>query len=125
MWKKYGTARQATDDNLMQLKRFAYRVLKSTNTPSQYVILIGFPLQQLLHERPSIFRYKYIACLVNLYSNCAVCEIMATKINRIYTCTDRLYRKPFPRELYISVTVYNKKLNILVLMNPNPSKFYA
>ena len=33
---------------------------KATNTHSQYVILIGFPLQQLLHERISVLRYTYV-----------------------------------------------------------------
>ena len=36
---------------------------KATNTHSEYVILIAFPLQQWLHERASMLRYTYIACL--------------------------------------------------------------
>ena len=36
-----------------------------SNTHSEYVMLIAFPLQQLLHERASMLRYKYTACLVN------------------------------------------------------------
>jgi hypothetical protein len=36
----------------------------ATNTHSEYVILISFPLQQLLHEGASMLRYAYIACLV-------------------------------------------------------------
>jgi hypothetical protein len=37
---------------------------KATNTHSQYVILIAFPLQQWLHERASMLRYTYIASLI-------------------------------------------------------------
>ena len=37
---------------------------KVTDTHSEYVMLIAFPLQQLLHERTSLLRYTYIACLV-------------------------------------------------------------
>ena len=37
---------------------------KATNTHSEYVILTAFPLQQWLHERTSMLRYAYIACLV-------------------------------------------------------------
>jgi hypothetical protein len=37
-----------------------------THTHSEYVILIAFPLQQLLQERASMLRYTYIACLVIL-----------------------------------------------------------
>ena len=37
---------------------------KATDTPSEYVILISFLRQQLLHERAWMLRYTYIACLV-------------------------------------------------------------
>ena len=39
---------------------------KATNTRSEYVIIIVFPLKQWLHERASILRYTYvyIACVV-------------------------------------------------------------
>ena len=39
---------------------------KDTSTQSKYVILIAFPLQQLLYERASVLRYTYIACLVTI-----------------------------------------------------------
>jgi len=45
--------------------RIACWILKSTNTHSQYVILIAFALQQWLHQRASILRYSYIVCHVN------------------------------------------------------------
>jgi hypothetical protein len=37
---------------------------KSTNTHSQYVMLIAFPQQQWMHERASMLRYTYIDCIV-------------------------------------------------------------
>jgi hypothetical protein len=37
---------------------------KATNTNSQDVILIAFPLQQWLHERACMLLYTYIAFLV-------------------------------------------------------------
>ena len=43
-------------------------ITEATNTHSEYVILNAFPLQQWLHERSSILRYTYIACLVFLLS---------------------------------------------------------
>ena len=46
MWKKYGTARQATDMR------------------SEHVIRIAFSWQYWLRERASMLRYTYIACLV-------------------------------------------------------------
>ena len=41
-------------------------ILKATDTPSEYVILIAFTLQQCLHERVSMLRFTYIAH--NVYS---------------------------------------------------------
>jgi len=38
---------------------------KATNTLSEYVILIAFPLQQWWHERASMLRYTYFVCLVH------------------------------------------------------------
>jgi len=37
--------------------RIAYCISQSTNTHSQHVIFIHFPLQQWLHERASTLRY--------------------------------------------------------------------
>jgi hypothetical protein len=37
--------------------RIACWVTKATNTHAQYVILIAFPLQQMLHERTSVLQY--------------------------------------------------------------------
>ena len=45
--------------------RLACWVPKATNTLSEYVILIGFPLEQMLHELASLIRYTFIACLVD------------------------------------------------------------
>ena len=44
--------------------RIPYLITKATNTYSDYVIHIAFPLQQWLHERASLLRYTYIAWLV-------------------------------------------------------------
>jgi hypothetical protein len=47
----------------------AYWIPKSTNTLSEYVILIASPLQQRLHVHASPHMYTHSACLVQLYSN--------------------------------------------------------
>jgi hypothetical protein len=41
-------------------------ITKTTDTYSEYVILIAFPRQQLLRERSSVLRYTYIACIVDV-----------------------------------------------------------
>jgi len=75
--------------------RFASCIPKATNTHSEYVILIAFPLQQWLNESASMLRYTYIACLISLYlcsfSDCpfmllALCNAVTftTSINNAY-----------------------------------------
>jgi len=44
--------------------RIACWIPKTTNTPSEYVIIIAFPLQQKLQEYTSVLRITYIARLV-------------------------------------------------------------
>jgi hypothetical protein len=39
--------------------RFACRIPKATNVHSDYVILVFFPLQEWLHERPSMLSSKH------------------------------------------------------------------
>jgi len=48
--------------------RIACWIPKATNTHSEYVTLIAFPLQQWLHKRAAVVRYTYIACLVQTNS---------------------------------------------------------
>ena len=44
--EKYGTGRQATDGNIIRRMRIACWITKATDTHSEYVIVIAFPLQQ-------------------------------------------------------------------------------
>jgi len=46
--------------------RIACWIHKSTNTHSEYVIINAFLQRQRLHERASVLRYTYIACLVSI-----------------------------------------------------------
>ena len=65
--EKYRTARQATDDSTILLMLVVCWITKATNTQSQDVISIAFPLQQWLYESASVLRYStYIAYLVNI-----------------------------------------------------------
>ena len=62
--EKYGTARQARDDNIMWCKHFTCSITKARDIHSEYVICIAFPLQKWFRECTSILRYMYIACPV-------------------------------------------------------------
>ena len=59
--EKFGTARQVKDGNIIRYIRIACWIIKATNTHSEYVILVAFPLQQWLRERVSMLRYTYNA----------------------------------------------------------------
>jgi hypothetical protein len=62
--EKYGTAGQATDDNIIRRMRFAYWINKATDTHSEFVTVVAFPRQQWLSERASMLRYTSITSLV-------------------------------------------------------------
>jgi len=47
--------------------RNACEIPKATNTHSEYVIIIAFPLQQWLRERASVLRYTYVRTLPVLF----------------------------------------------------------
>ena len=60
--EKYVRAWQATDDTVWRILISRW-IPKATNTHSQYVIFIAFPLQIWIHESASMLRYTYIAFL--------------------------------------------------------------
>jgi len=63
--------------------RIACWITKATNTHSEHVILTVFPPQQWLHERTSVLRYTYIACLVfYLFVFCKTSHLGLSDIKR-------------------------------------------
>jgi len=61
--EKRDRARQATDDNITLCMHFACWITKATDTHSEYVILIAFPLQQRSHKCVSMSCYTNTASL--------------------------------------------------------------
>ena len=59
-------AREATGGNIIGRMSFACRVTKATDTHSECLMLITFSRQHLLHERASVLRITFIACLIHL-----------------------------------------------------------
>jgi hypothetical protein len=49
--------------NIIRRTRIAYWTPKATDTHSEYVIRIAFPLQKSLSDRYSMLPYTYTACL--------------------------------------------------------------
>jgi len=68
MWKN--VVERGRPQITMWRMRFACWILKATNTRSEYVILVGFPPEQWLHERTSLLRYTLIVLLYVGYSCC-------------------------------------------------------
>ena len=66
VWKKYGAARQATDDNITRRMRFACWIKKAIDTHSEYVIVTVFSQQQWSGKCTPIFHYTYFASLVDI-----------------------------------------------------------
>jgi hypothetical protein len=62
--------------------RFACLINKVIDTHSEYVILIAFPLQQLICERPSVLRYSTLPVLLYLYRDDAPVVMLATCWNK-------------------------------------------
>ena len=58
--------------------RIACWIPKVTNTRSEYVIIIAFPLQKWLHERALMLRYKNIPCLFRVFSHLTIRTVYAT-----------------------------------------------
>jgi len=63
MWKKYGTARQVTHEDIVRRVRIICWITKATDTHSEHVIFTAFPLQQLLHARAPVL---YCTCTARL-----------------------------------------------------------
>jgi len=73
MWKNI----LETDGPQMTIRhmRISCWIPKATDTPSEYVIIIAFLLQQWSHDRYSLLRYTYNTLrvlLINMTSFCAV-----------------------------------------------------
>jgi hypothetical protein len=65
MCKKYGTVIQARNDSVIRRMRFACWITKATDTQSEHVIHIAFPLQQWF--RDSWVLCWYVRCLSFTY----------------------------------------------------------
>jgi hypothetical protein len=67
----YRRAGQATDGSIIRRMRIVCWINKATHKHSEYVILISFPLQLLMHERALMLRHTCPACLVYCdFSSC-------------------------------------------------------
>ena len=76
--EKYCRRGHTTDDNIIWRMCIAFWVPKATNTHSEYVILIAFPLQQKLHECALVLHCVYIACHVK--SLCSFTPLLAQNL---------------------------------------------
>jgi hypothetical protein len=66
--------------------RIARWVTKITDTHSEYVMLIAFPLQQRLHEHAPFLRSTYTVCLALLYKIFFVFCVIRSVIHSLTFC---------------------------------------
>ena len=89
MWK-HTVKPEVTDINIIWRMRIACWITKATNTQSRYVILIAFPLQQWLHERPlNVTLYLHrLPCLSLVGDTCSTgkLHLMAQESVTYYPC---------------------------------------
>jgi hypothetical protein len=57
-----GGAGQAMHDNITRRMLIPWRITKATNTHSEYVMLIAFPVERWLIERVSVLRCTCTVC---------------------------------------------------------------
>jgi hypothetical protein len=81
--EKYGTARQATDGNIIRHMRFVCWITKATDTHSGYITLIAFPRQQWLGERTP---------MLGLYAHRLSCFHLSVKNTTQYSYTEGLQK---------------------------------
>jgi len=62
--EKFGTAGEATDDNVIRSMSFACWIPKATNTHKEYVIIIVLPLRNWVQEHGTILHYivHFMSC---------------------------------------------------------------
>jgi len=63
MWKN--TVERGRPQMIIWRMRISCWIPNATNTHSEYITLKAFPLEQRLHERASMLRCTYTACLVS------------------------------------------------------------
>jgi len=62
MWGKYGTARQATDKNIIRQTRFIYWTTKATDIHIEYIILIAYSMAKMV-TRTRLTVTLYVHCM--------------------------------------------------------------
>jgi hypothetical protein len=99
MWKKYCTAGQAADGNIIRRMRIACCKPKTTDPHSEYVILIAFPLQQWFAGTRLNVTLQYTV------SVCLSCVLFVKNSARL-ACSSTCNTAPSsaPRRLCIHVT---------------------
>jgi len=69
--EKYCREGQAADESIAPLKHIAFWVSKATNTHSEYVVLIGVPLQQWF-MLPNVFTHNCESVLgLQVFGSCS------------------------------------------------------
>ena len=98
--------------------RNACWITNATNTHSQYVILITFPLQKWFHERASLLRSTYIAHHLHILFSRSVqaagCCSLSNNLPAVHRCPPRRCCTNLPFALYLQ-TQFTPNANLRVV----------
>jgi len=64
---KYGSAGEATDDNIIHHMCFTCWITKGTDMLLEYVILTAFPQQPWYANTPQYYVHTYMACIIDIH----------------------------------------------------------
>ena len=92
MQKKYVTELDRPQMTIWRM-HFTCWITQATNTHTEYVTLVTFPLPQWLHECTTILHYTYTACLVSvdLYITSSSSVTSYVLIDLVRPCLIRTY----------------------------------
>jgi hypothetical protein len=83
--------------------RIAFWITKATNTHSEYVILVAFPLQQWFRELASMLRYTTLLLLLNL-----------AKVGAAWPARRAQFVKWVETEKFIELTNFFVKMEVFI-----------
>ena len=113
MWKNI--VQQSRPQMTARRMRIAYWIPKVTDAHSIFVILIAFPQLQWLHERASMLRCRYIACLVKIGKHILISILLLAPVISLFLIFNPLLHNNSLR------TVTIQCCSLYTLSNKNPS----
>jgi hypothetical protein len=118
--EKYGTARHVADGSIVRRMHKACWVTKSSDTHSEYVILLAFPWQQWLRERAQCYFISTLALVfpcfcfsfkrhlnIDCTRNCSYPALNHLIPNSLFTYISRFYTLAVNSEYLVNISLHS------------------